>query len=764
MNLIPLKQLITKLELLILNFLPKLTKQGTLVHPQIDEESSIFSFFSKPIMQLGCRGAKKASAVTPEGFLYTGAIELTFFTGIPLKLINQRIKTLYDGYYPLICYNVNDLEEKIVYSFKIFQYWLQDPLKSPPINHVLISIKNNSKISKNCSFGVGVVKPKGNHRPDGDFINSGLRQTPFNEWKYSINGKEVYCDERLVYMTDQSPDIKWKFKNTLYKVPFNNKSSKKACCIFQFDINLKPDEIKSIYLKVPHYPIPKTKTKIIEDLRTTNWDEAFKRFKKEWKELLNEGMQIELPERKVIDTYRTSLMFNLMCQEFKDDKIIQKVNRFQYNKFWIRDASFFSRMFGIFGRKEIVKGVLLNFLEYQDEKGNFLSQSGQLDGWGQTLWAFGEYLKLYKDLEFAKTIFPYVLKAIEWLKSHLKNGLMPSTNAFDNEMIIGMYTGHNFWTLHGLDGAIFLAHFLNDDEHVEEFKQIYRNLKNRLIKYLRILTKDSKIIPPGLEFKIGIDWSNLLMIYPTKILDPKDPLTQNTLNYYRKHKMKEGLSTWGPYLHHYVTERIAISELILNHQRRVLNDFYSMLLHTGSCNEGFEMAIFPWGNRDYECRLGPIKAMSNYPPHGWFACNYNVLLRMMLIREEDDNLHLISALSPQWLQPGSKISVENAQTRFGIINFDIHSENDGFKLHFNANWDDKPTKIIIHRPFFVKIKKYFVNETKFNFNMGDLIELEPNNFSLKIKWESIPENLINYDSMVDQYKRNYRKIYELVIS
>ena len=764
MTLIPLKRLISKLQLKAINLVPKLTKQDRLVNPRIDEASSNFSYFSKPIMQLGCRGSKKATAITPEGYLYTGAIEIVFFTGIPLQLINQRIKTLQDGHYPLVTYDVHDTEDHVVYTFKMFQHWLKEPMKSPPINHVLITIKNTSNNSQHCSIGIATSKANLDHRPKGDIFNSGIGQIPFKKWKYDIEDNQVSCDNKLIFLTDISPNIRWKYKKVLYEEPFKNKSSEKPCCILQFDYDLKSNEEITIHLKVPHYPIPKKKYRMVQYLKQVTWEQSFSQFESEWKKLFQEGIQLEIPEQKVIDTSRSSLMFNLMCQEFKNEKMIQKVNRFQYNDFWLRDSSFFSRMYGIFGRREDAKRLLLNFLEYQNKEGNFLSQSGQLDGWGQALWAFGEYIQLYKDKKFAEFIFPHILKAIVWLKNNLRNGLMPSTNAFDNEMIMGKYTGHNFWALHGLTGAYHIAIILNDYKNAEDFRNLYEKIKTRLLKYLKYFTRDTKVIPPGLEFKEGIDWSNLLMVYPTKIFDLNDELVLNTLNYYRRHKMKEGLSTWGPYLHHYVTERIAISELMLNHQRRVLNDFYSMLLHTGSCNEGFEMAIYPWGNRDYESWIGPFKVMRNYPPHGWFACAFNVLLRMMLLREEDEYLHLISVLSPDWVQAGKKISIKNAQTRFGQINFIMKIDKNGYEIKFDAKWENKPQKIIIHKPFFVKIKEYFLDNTKKNIENEEYISLEPNNFNLRINWDSIPDISINYEIIVNRYKRNYKKAYQLVTS
>ena len=758
---IPLKRLITWVQIKLLNKLPELTRQYDLIDPKIDEDSEVFSYYAKPVMQLGCRGARKATAVTPEGFLYTGAIETIFYTGSPLKKINKRIKTLYKGYLPLVQYDIE--EDGILYEFKIFQYWLKDPLNSPLINFISIKVKNESDQNKNSSIALGMVKPSTDHRPDKNIDGVQLQQDVFSSWNFTIDENSIYCDDKLICLADETPNSKWKFENIPYDGAFKNKSRKKPCCIFQYDFQLASKKEKEFSFKVPHYPIPKQKHAFLEKLQNKTWNEACKEFEDDWETLLSKGLYIEIPEKKVLDTSRTSLMFNLMCQEFKEDRIIQKVNRFQYNKFWLRDSSFFSKMWGILGYGDVAHKVLLNFLEYQDESGNFLSQPGQLDGWGQSLWAFGEYVSLYKDVKFAEKVYPYIMRALEWLKIKLnknKDGLMPSTNAFDNEFIMGKYTGHNFWVLHGLEGALHVLTILKKEDTRQEIQIMRDVFRNRLIKYLKLFSGDEKRIYPGLEFKNGIDWGNLLMIYPTPVLDPKDPLVIGTLNYYRKNKMQEGLSTWGPYLHHYVTERIAISELILNHQRRVLNDFYSMLLHTGSCNEGFEMMIMPWGNRDYEAWIGPIKINGNYPPHGWFACSFNTLLRNMLVREELDDLHLISTISPEWVKPNDRIVMKNAPTRFGLVNFEINASNDGLEMDFKADWREKPSKLLIHLPFFIKLKSLSINNKDTEVKDDKIITFDPVNFTLKLTWQEIPKININYELMVARYKRNYKTIYE----
>jgi len=257
------------------------------------------------------------------------------------------------------------------------------------------------------------------------------------------------------------------------------------------------------------------------------------------------------------------------------------------------------------------------------------------------------------------------------------------------------------------------------------------------------------------------------MIYPKKLLEKDDPKIKKTLEDYRKNKMPEGIAMWMVFLHHYITERIAQQHLLLDDQELVLRDFYSILSHTGSCHEGFEHNIKPWGDRYY---LIPIRILFlkmdyfNFPPHGWAAVCFNLLLRNMLIREEDNNLHLISAISPEWIY--GPITIKNANTYFGICNFALNQQGAKVQLSFSGSFErSKPELIIIHIPYFVD-KKSLKIESDSNIELDidkTMIKIPTNNeLKLNIFWE-IDKNTdisyLSYKKAVSWLKAEYKKRY-----
>ena len=177
---------------------------------------------------------------------------------------------------PLVEYNLQD--DGILYEYRIFQYWLKDPLKSPLINFISIKATNVTNENKDGSIAVGFVKPSADHRPDKNFDGVQLHQDAFHKWIFSIDKNSIFCDGKLICLADNAPSVKWKYKAIPYDEPFKNKSKKKPCCIFQYDLELLPNEEKIMTFKVPHYPIPEGKKLYLKIISEQNWDEVIYNF------------------------------------------------------------------------------------------------------------------------------------------------------------------------------------------------------------------------------------------------------------------------------------------------------------------------------------------------------------------------------------------------------------------------------------------------------------------------------------------------------
>ncbi len=731
------------------------SQRPKMADPKIDEEPGPFSYFSKPSFQMGLPGQRRATQITPEGRLFTGAAELEFFAGENLEPVSQRVWTLYKGWLPSVKCGFE--KDGVTFEVQAFQYWLGEDYSSPPVNFIKVAVRNDSHEKRSGKFGLGFEYGGSDHRPI--WMRKGHDFNP--AWKYEMTDEFAARDGRIIYIWDTPPDKKLAEAGKPYEKAFANANKKKPVCIAAYSLELEPGGSKKIAFKMPFLPMEVSDRDRVEALKTADYDDYLERMEEFWSNLLAPGMDIIVPEDKVTHASRAYRVHNFMCQNYKgEDEIQQVVNRFQYNHFWLRDGYFFSRMYGFWNFPEVNRKHLRHFLKYQKESGNFESQDGQLDGFGQALAAFGNYIRLTRDEEFAKEIFPAVRKGIAWLEEKLDKdpfGLMPKTFAMDNEQVIGRYTGHNFWALMGLDGAVIVAEAAGEKESADRFQGLrdayYENFMRQLRKKAG---KNDGIIPPGMDAPDGIDWGNLLPVYPGHLLDPFDPLVTKTFEHYRENHMEEGIATYASTMHHYVTERVAQTALVRDEQELAVRDFYAMLLHTGSCHEGFEFTIYPWSNRDYCIGLPGKGQLCNFPPHGWYAAVMNTLLRMMFVREQGNDLHLLSAISPEWVKPGDNFIVKNAATYFGIVNLKAKAEEGGVIIEFEPGFRDEPESILLHLPFFADVKSVKVNGSPVTPVEG-AVKLPAGKCVVDMSWWIDPSFKYSYAKAVEDYKDEYRK-------
>ena len=84
------------------------------------ELSEPFCYFSAPTDQLGFKNSPKATVVTSDGAFISAFGQLSFYAGSPdnLRPINKRVKTLVDGYIPVIQFQFD--RDGLHYAFEAF--------------------------------------------------------------------------------------------------------------------------------------------------------------------------------------------------------------------------------------------------------------------------------------------------------------------------------------------------------------------------------------------------------------------------------------------------------------------------------------------------------------------------------------------------------------------------------------------------------------------------------------------------------------------
>jgi hypothetical protein len=764
------------------------------------ELSAPFSYFRAPTDQLGFKNSPKATIVTYDGAFVSAHGQLSFYAGAPqsMRPVNQRVKTLLDDYLPVINFGFD--RDGLRYDFEAFAAPAGMDPRANLMTFIACTVRNASRGTQAGALGAnyGEIDSEINVDPAYDWflkqrqaLKNALRtqrgdwhsklfmdEDQFNAGRQSVSfeGGKMIQGGHLVFTgpTDEARP----------GMPGFDSAFKEAAV--EYDFTLRAGETRVFRFKMPAVPTAVTRSDVVAQVVDAKHDDYRAKTIAFWKAEVAGGDRFSVADPKVMNTFRTSLVNDLVAREMNEDgRVYQRVNRIHYNYFWVRDGAYFVRTYDMLGLHAVARETLNAFLVWQDGKPVGFFKPGapqppgarlsvQDDYWGQVLWAMGAHIRTTDDRALLNDIYPLLGPHIDEFVAKCARdprGLWPVAGPYDNEEINGHYTGHSFWALLGLKYAVSMAKAMGRQADADNWQKIHDDYAANFLRQLRELAAQSEgYIPPGLDSVTdGNDWANASGgLYPFEALAKDDPLARKTLEMVRGYNYQEGIMTYGgnawvakqqkqegsakPHgtLHHYETFYVTEGNTILGEQQKVIEDLYSILAHTGSTNSGFEFGIPAWTTRD---------PRSNFTPHGWFAARYMSQVRDLLVREEGTEVHIASALAPLWVRSGRQVKVTEAPTFFGSVSYTLDSRQDGATLSLANRWKDaaSPTAVVFHVPWFITAVSATIDGRPASI-VGSAITLPPNARTVDLRWRRSAEPNLSYDEAVRLYlEKYYRK-------
>lgn len=727
----------------------------TMVDPIIDDEGP-FSYLAYPNNEMAMMVSKNGFQLTYDGTIYNRENEFNIYTGNPIKPLMARQKVLYDGYVPVFSYGEKNGD--IRYDVESFAWNVDNNSLEPSVAFIRVRVTNIGKDRQQATLATGF-------RANSEKYRFAYKSELFNTgWMYEMPGDKVIRHGRVLAILPKG-DKQEAIPGKLYPGPFNGDtyqiSSRAEYCLTYYTPTLEPGQMKVYDFKIPYRSISRDSSIAVQKLEAAQYDDYRDKCISFWKKEIAKGMQVFLPERKANEAWKANLMYDFMAiWPANDSTWVPGVNKFQYNWFWLRDGAYIARTYDLWGHHTTARNCLAYFPRFQKEDGNFESQEGQRDGFGQALFALCQHALITGDTTYAAQIYKHVPPAVEYLSKMRKTdplGLIPATEVADNELIKGHYTGHNYWALLGVRMAERVARMLGKNDDALRFREEYNNYHACFMKALEKAAGKNGYIPPGLDAKGGQDWGNFIGVYPSEVIDPFDPRVKTSLDKVKKDKYAEGVMTYQGKIHQYVTVKVSQNYVYRGDQEEALKDYYGLLLHTGSAHEMFEWRAEIYGNRD----VG-----DNYPPHGWGSAMLNALLRNMLIQERGGqaglaprDIHLFTVLSPEWVQPGQEVSFSKAPTDHGVVSAQVKFNKHGAVYTIDSKWRTNPNTVVIHIPWFVEYRGCQTDSKSFKRD-GDKLVFSPEVTKVSVKWSYKPEiPKYSYEKTVADYKKEYRRRY-----
>jgi hypothetical protein len=392
---------------------------------------------------------------------------------------------------------------------------------------------------------------------------------------------------------------------------------------------------------------------------------------------------------------------------------------------------------------------------FQQPNGQFISQRGQLDATGEALWIMAEHARLTANSSACATQLASMDKAVQWIADVTTAdplGLLPLTNPGDGELITGHITGDNIWTIAGLRSAISCALVASRPDLAAKWGAVDTRLEASLHTALTAAVARAGYIPPALDTSGGQEGNNYTASFPVQVISPTDPWVAATIAWNQKHS-SEGLPTYddGKSLHDYFSFSIFQTELSAGLQgnnpasvQAALDGFYAELGHTTSTDAGWEWNITPYGNRS---------SAQNLTPHDTFSADYVTFFRNLLITDTPTGVTLGAGVSPAWVKPGKKITVNNAPAgpsgSSGVVSYTLTGTSNGAVLQWSST-------LGANVPLSWSLPYWARKARAGNLALSHVIPLNTASGALRVTWSGVASNL-SYLSTTTALARAYRQ-------
>ncbi len=412
-----------------------------------------------------------------------------------------------------------------------------------------------------------------------------------------------------------------------------------------------------------------------------------------WNSLLQAGAEFTTGVKRLDDLYKTSLI-NIFLMRTKyaraandgQDLYVVKPGAGDYDAFWYRDGAYLVTALDLAGHAAEAEKSLRLFWQHslagifasyeQQRSGVWQAPITEWDGQGQALWALVNHFQVTGDKEWLQTVYEAIRNGALWIKNVTEQtqilnehgekpcyfGLIPAGEgeAIGSDAYIYY---HDFWAVLGLQEAIKAAEALGQDADATWMKQTYEEFCANLLgsvkqAYQRIGNNE---FIPATPFNPNLDiWGAITALYPARFLEAQDPMMTSTLDRMARHCQENEYTFFVTNkIWTYITADWAMCYLLRNDLPMFYRLFNGYVAHASPTNAWVEEIFL---NSHYG--TGDM-------PHGWAAGQYVLLHRNSLVYEDGRKLELCWGVQSDWLKEGAKLSVKQAPTEFGKVQFEL---------------------------------------------------------------------------------------------
>lgn len=428
-----------------------------------------------------------------------------------------------------------------------------------------------------------------------------------------------------------------------------------------------------------------------------------------WQGKLRQGMRVRLPDDKLQNAFEANKAFLLLLD---DDQTITP-GPFTYHQFWFRDAAFLLNALDKLGYHAEARKIIDVFPRRLQKDGYLSGTEGEWDANGEAIWAMVENARLSGERDLLAKHYWSLLRIASWINSKRRqtmgerrakdsgakpshHGLLPPGPSAEHLGPNDYYYWDDFWGLAGLRDAARVAEWMGQTDDAarlyENFASFRGDVDASLAAAAARLGRPAMPASPYRRLDAGII-GNLAALYPLHLFEPNDPRIGDTLAALKEKAWAEdayfshvGHSAFGTYL------SLHVAQCYLFQRNPEAWKIIDWVLHHAS-------PTFAWAEG-----LHPITHRGGMGDghHGWAVADFLLIVRDLLLFEEDDHLVLTPILKPEWTAENNVVKVEGAPTYFGNLSFTIAFGERTATLVMTSDWRTAPAYIDWYLPFPVR--------------------------------------------------------------
>jgi hypothetical protein len=552
--------------------------------------------------------------------------------------------------------------------------------------------------------------------------NVGHAQSPAHLWVNLDTAEPLHWENNFIY--DQKDRVRAYIRPqrsvTVTFVDREQSPTKKDGLKFSADLALQRQF--HIDVIIPAVPTSKEKEAVISKL---DFDASYAKFISEWQLLVDQGMKIDVPEQVINDFYRSQIGQLLCSSQLDPYKNRLFLKDFPFGRYVMAMLSMAFVALDQNGHHEMVGRYIENcHLASQgtlQPEGKFTSKEGFLSGpaawegdeWpvknGFVLWGIVEHYKLSRDRKWLERALPHMLASCDWIKRErattkkldengkkpVAYGALPPHRISDWQVDqYGLWT--DSWNYRGLAGTAEILQELGHPRAEEmmreaaDYRQCLRDAVERSIARADKMTLPNGDTIPyfphelnsvrprvpggkyGDEFDGWGEWVEYVDVGPLWLVEAgifganEQEITWllRFLEEYPVRLVKSGYPKYSPLMVHSIPfgcEGCYSPQAETYYWRdeidKLVEGFYSALA-----------GAYSWKTfigRDHRPPYG-----SFYPITVQHRCRY---LRLMLLKEDGNDLWIARGIPRAWLGDGKTVSVKDAATYFGKMSYEIRS-------------------------------------------------------------------------------------------